>query len=379
MKPFNFSRLAFAIIPLSVFLIAKAFAFYITTAGNCWSGFGPDCWVRWDSALYLDVAQNGHNLFHCGPEQGYPPGATDWCGNAGWAPLYPFFISIVHFLTSISMPVAGIGISAFFFLGFLFVIGQIIEIKDFSIKNWLIVALVAFAPGNIYFHAVFPLAQTAFFLSLLILFLQRNKFLLAGLAGFLAVMSYSIGFILIAVLCLHAASIYFQEKKIPFPLVLKTIVPALFGFVFMLLYDHFATGHWNAMFLIQAKYGHTLNSPLKMFGQHLNKLFTPEQGMKTMIEIQTFYMVFHALLLAALSWKRGSKQFRIFSIAYMLLFWFIPFCASLDVALYRNAAVFAPANTELKHFPVWALGLLLILFVFLSYFMGILFIQSILV
>jgi hypothetical protein len=89
-------KYASILIPLTVFLLASLFAWWIAGAGNCWSGgFHPDCWVRWDSALYMQIAEQGHTLFYCGPGQGYPEGAKDWCGNSGWAVLYPFLMFLV--------------------------------------------------------------------------------------------------------------------------------------------------------------------------------------------------------------------------------------------------------------------------------------------
>ncbi|MBM3400175.1 MAG: hypothetical protein FJY15_06370, partial [Bacteroidetes bacterium] len=73
-------------IPLAVWLLARMASHFMGIESQCCGGWTAECWSRWDSGLYLQIAEKGHNLIPC-PDW---PGA--WCGNAGWAPLYPLMI-----------------------------------------------------------------------------------------------------------------------------------------------------------------------------------------------------------------------------------------------------------------------------------------------
>lgn len=381
MKAYNTLRQPYILIPLVVFFMAKVFAFFLAIQGNCLSVFGPNCWVRWDSALYLDIAQNGHSLFMCGPDQGYSSiSTTDWCGNAGWAPLYPWLIRILSATTGMATAIAGIILSTIFFFSFLLVCSKLVDIKTFNIRNWLILTLIAFCPGNIYFHAVFPLSLVAFLLSLFFFYLKNESYLKAGLAGFLAVLSYSIGFFLIAVIAAYGLVLFFKSRDHFLKFSLQCGIITVAGLLVLFVYDFYSTGHWDAVFLIQSKYGHGLNSPLKLLGQHWQKLVSESWSIKSWIEIQNLFMVFYVTFAALfILLKQKGNVFRFFHIFFLMVFWFIPLGASFEVALYRNAAVLGPGHSFLTKAPLWLLGMLLMIFMILSYFMGILFIQSILV
>jgi hypothetical protein len=368
------------LLPLAMFLITKAFAYWIAGEGNCWDGFGPDCWVRWDSGLYVRIAEHGHQLFHCGPEYGYPVGAPEWCGTAGWAPLYPWFMRIFHGITGIDLVHSGLILSNIFLLGYLFVCAQILAISGFHIRHWLLLALCAFCPGNIYFHSLFPLSQVSFFLALFFLFLQREKFLYAGIAAYLAVLSYSIGFFLLAVLGIYALLFLFRFRNKFWPYVLQTCIPATAGLLTIFIYDQLVTGHWDALFLIQQKYGHTLHSPTKLFVERWQIMAKEPLGMKTWMEVQNMFIIVYIISMSVVQFRKGfQKPFDFFHGLYLFVLWFLPYSASTNVALYRNAAILGPAHSVAKTLPTWALAILVAIFIGLSYPLGILFIQSIIV
>ncbi len=56
-----------------------------------WHGctdWSVECWKRWDSFHYLTIALDGYTLVPCDEQGG-------WCGNTGWAPLYPWLIRYI--------------------------------------------------------------------------------------------------------------------------------------------------------------------------------------------------------------------------------------------------------------------------------------------
>lgn len=365
------------IIPLVIFLLAKAFVLFIAFQGNCHSGLHPDCFVRWDSALYMQIAEQGHTLFHCGPEQGYEANSTVWCGNSGWAPLYPFLMNLLSNISGWTLAISGMVLSSLFFLAYLLVGAQLVKVSSYNIRNWLLIAILAFCPGNIYFHAVFPLAQVAFCMALFMLFLRNEKFLYAGIVGFFAVLSYSIGFFLLAILGIYGLYILVYRREIFWQFSLKTGLITLTGLLALFTYDYFATGYWNALFMIQTKYGHGINSPWKMFGLRWDKLFHEPFTLKSWNEVQNLVMVFYIIVIATYTLRqKAAGTFRVFHALYLMVFWFLPYCTGMDVALYRNSAVLGPGHSAAQRFPLWALAVLAMVFIALSYPLGILFIQS---
>lgn len=364
------------VIPLIVYLLSKLWMYFIALQGNCWAGFGPDCWVRWDSALYMQIAEQGHTLFYCGPEQGYEAGSTAWCGNAGWAPLYPFLMFLIHKITHISLPISGIVLSNVFFLSYLFACAKLIDLQTYGMRSWLMLGIFAFCPGNVYFHAVFPISLVAFCITLLFIFIQKEKFLLAGMAGFFAVLSYSTGFFLLAVMGLYGVALFWKKHPKWRQYFIKTLGISAVALLCLFAYDFAATGHWNALFLIQGKYGHGIQSPLKMFGEHFKILIAQPFSLLHWVEIQNMVMVLYIAIAAFLSWKYISKPFRLFQTLFLLVFWFLPYSISLQVSLYRNAAVIGAGHSVANKLPTWLLLALFLIFFALSYPLGILFIQS---
>lgn len=372
MKRFGTVPRAGIILPLLFFVLAHFAAMYVAVLGNCKEGLSEICWVRWDSGLYLDIAKNGHTLIPCADNP------DSWCGNAGWAPLYPLFIS---FLSSagFSPGMAALFLSKLFLLLYLLVSAKLWQINDYSPKNWLYMGICAFAPGAIYFHAVFPLSMAVFFMALTHLYLGKEAWLKAGIAAFSGILSYSIGFFLLISLGLAALFLWRENREKAIKMALLSVLPAAAALIVWFTYDYILTGHWNAMFLIQTKYGHGLNSPLKFLGLHLSRLFTNPFTLKTWIEIQNMLVLLMVLLLSLPAILKKVLFFEKFKGLYLFFFWMLPFSASADVALYRNCAMLGPSMTLLKNRNIYWLVTVFILCIILWFPLGILFIKSILV
>lgn len=360
------------VIPFLVFLISHYFSLKIAERGNCWAGIGELCWSRWDSALYLDIVKQGHTLIPCAENP------DTWCGNAGWAPFYPLLIKLLTYV-GIYAPLAGLIISKISFLAYLFVSAKLWQVNGFQAKNWILMLITAFAPGSIYFHAIFPLSTAVFFMALTHWFLKNEKWFFAGIASMFGILSYSIGFFLLISFAFYGIILWQKQRINLKPFIIKTVLPASLGLIIWFGYDLVATGHWDALFKIQSKYGHGLNSPLKFLGVHLKRLFSGPFELKTWIEVQNMLVLILVIAINMLLWLKKSDNYSRFSGIYMFFFWMFPFSASADVALYRNCAMLGPSFNIFNKLKTRYLILLLVMFLILWYPMGILFIQSILV
>jgi len=353
---------AFALI-VSYFL----FGHYIALAGNCWGGWNEICWSRWDSGLYLGIAKDGHTLYPC-------PDIPSWnCGNAGWAPLYPALIRLVHecSLQHISFADAGIYLSAFFWISSLY------WVRHESFAGSLLLLL---APGNIYFHAIFPMSLLVFFVLGMFYFLERQKYLLAGIMGYFAALSYSIGFILIACLGVYALYQWWKKHLSIIDSSMLVIIP-MAGIITWFIYDYYATGKWNALFLIQGKYGHHIKLPFEMMYLKYKELLEAWGTLKMSVELQN-YSIWIAVIIALIKFYkvRTVQPLWLLLMVFTLLYWWLPYSSSSVTAVYRNVCILLPAWIFLfRHITPIQRWIALSIMAIFSVTQGILFIQSILV
>jgi hypothetical protein len=255
-------------------------------------------------------------------------------------------------------------------------------VESYAFKNWLLVFMASIVPGHIYAHALFPMSLTLFCISMLFYGMLHKSFLLAGIAGFFAVLSYSIGFLLIASLSIFfITDLILNKRKIELRKHFTVLILTSLGFVSLLLYDYISTGHWDALFLIQKKYDHHLQNPFVLFRLHIERLWDYRNEIKIWIEIQTLFTCISviALIVYLLFKSKMEKPMIFFFIAFAMLMWFMPFSINLDVALYRNMIVLTPLIFLLKELKIKYLIMIGLIWLSFSIPMGYLFIKSVLV
>jgi hypothetical protein len=218
-----------------------------------------------------------------------------------------------------------------------------------------------------------------FLLILLFYFLDKSQFISAGLIAYFAVLTYSIGFILI--LCIGIWFLhdffYIEKRKVDYKK-LFLFLASIAGILTWFVYDYINTGHWNALFLIQFKYGHNFNMPWKHMATRYKDLLQHWGTMDMWNEIQNFFLWILVISSCVyMSIKKNRRPNWIFYLMFTFLFLAVPYSTSAITAIFRNAIVLAPIWIYLSQKVNWKLSVLMILlFVLLSYPMGILFIQS---
>ena len=146
-----------------------------------------------------------------------------------------------------------------------------------------------------------------------------------------------------------------------------------------MFYDQITTGHWNALFIIQGKYGHGLHSPIEMFLFHFRRLFS-EFKLETWIEIQNMIATFLVFIFAFLFIKKRHENPKyVFYGLFLLIFWILPYCAGRDSSLYRGASMLGIIYPLYKQLPTWSAAFILLIFLILAVPMGKLFILSIII
>lgn len=367
-------------IPLAVFGIAISVFWGLMFQNGCGS-LDPFCWKRWDSSLYLEIAEKGYTLIPCSSEM------KSWCGNAGWAPLYPLIIKVVSNWLGLSAETAGVLVSHLAFLAALMVATNLAGIKDFSLRNWLTILLFAFFPGCVYYLAIFPVSLLMLAYLMVILGLKSDRPWLTGIGGGIAALSYSSGFFIAVPIFVFGVVRLLENRS--FKGLALSILPVLMALVGWFTFFHFKLGHWNALFLVQEKYGHGIYSPIKMLFTHLGKagsfVFTPIST----IETQTIFVFLIAVIflwsLLRKIWQGERAPFSFFWLAYILVLWFLPFSMGENISLYRGCVFLAPLVLFQGLWPVQTSQLdssrilLLALFLFFAFRMSLYFFDKTLI
>lgn len=233
-------------VPLAAAVCAVASAATVAAVLG-YSPWESSTWSRWDSGLYEDIARDGYDLLPCEDEP------TKWCGDAAWFPAYPWLVGGLH---QLGLPLRGTAVV----VSWLFAVGTIVLIWATFLERRVGAAAVAglfyaaFAPGQIYHYAVFPLSMLAFATVACLWLLSRGRYLAAGVSGAVAALSYPVGVLLVpvsAVWLLAHRGVSLGERLRRTAITSGLMVAGLWIFMIVQRLD---TGHWDAFFLIQKKY-----------------------------------------------------------------------------------------------------------------------------
>jgi hypothetical protein len=215
-------------------------------------GFAPfdprATWSRWDSGLYLSIAEHGYSIFVCPP--GTPPG---WCGNAGWFPGYPWLVGV---FTTVGAPAAPGALALGWLLGLATLVLLWRVLPACTPRSAAVVALgyAAFAPGMFYRYAVYPLSlltvATVAFLALM----QRGRWFAAGIAAGVGVLAYPIGLV-----AAPAGAVWLlAQRSVPLRARVWRVglmaYPSLVALWILVSDQWLETGRWNAYLLVHRKY-----------------------------------------------------------------------------------------------------------------------------
>lgn len=318
--------------PLAAFLLAQGFF-----ALAAWSAglrfFDPATWTRWDSAYYLELAQQGYTLFPCGPQDHYPPGAL--CGNSGWFAGYSWLIRALAPLLGVPQAAQVIVLAAHLLC--------LIALWNLLLeqRGLFALALAAFFPGQIYLRALFPMAPLLFCIVLCLGLCQRQRFGLALLPAFATGALYPVGPVLAPVLAVWAL----LEKRRGAVLVAAAVLAGL-GVIALAM--HAGTGHFDAYTLLHARDHQGLHQPLDTLLSRLKPLvnarYRNEKGLWS--GLQTL-LVLALVISIAVKARHGSRLLLLYAGAA----WLFPLLAGGQTSLYRSELVLLPCVALARDLP----------------------------
>jgi hypothetical protein len=324
----------------SLFLLSKILVFLVLYAFGCrkmWEG----CFAHWDSGLYMSIAQEGHTLFDCNY-----PNNPQWCGNAGWSPLYPLLMRIVHEITHDSMEHSGGIVSTVFYFFYLKYMARLLNLDAINAHSIVSLFLCAFFPGFIYLHAVFPLSLCLFLITAFIYHLQKQDFLYCGILAMLLSWSYASGLFILLPIAFYFLGILFYEKRWAWKAGFKVVLPVFLGLLMLYGYDYWVTKHWDAMFLVQQKYTHGFYSLFDMFKARFARLCENITNANGIIQLQNFYVFALVIWLVITIIKEFfkdtfNKPELLFYVGFIIAYWLLPFSMGLEISLYRGSITLA--------------------------------------
>lgn len=341
--------------PFLVWGVAAA----VVAAGAAAFGYDPwnsATWSRFDSGLYEDIARDGYDLFRCDPDV-FGPGT--WCGDAGWFPAYPWLVAALQVA---GFPLRGSAVV----LSWLFVAATIVLIwatfLGRSTRSAALMALVyaAFAPGQIYDYAVFPLSLLAFSTVASLWWLYRERWVAAGIAGAVAALSYPLGVLIVPV---SAVWVLLQwtvprSERIRWTVLASGL--ALTGPILLLVVQHFETGRWNAYFLVQDKYHHMLENPIVATWHSITPVFerspfalAQAPALETALVTATLLLI----LAHAAARHRSLDRLDALLLLWALATWALPL-SQTNVSDQRGEAALLPLAILVARLP-WPLSLAL--------------------
>ncbi len=327
----------------------------------------PSMRAIWDGGQYIIIAKSGYTLGHCDPHR-TPFEATDWCGHAGWFPLYPALLHVGHSLTGWDFAAIGWGLSELLALGVLLLVWWLLG-ATVTVANLSCLGLAAVFPGSIYDHAIFPISLCTFASLACLGMVVRERWLLAGLAGAVAAAAYPLGAALALVVGVWLLVLGRGRLRTRLPRAAAAGGLALAGLALVGWVMQRTVGHWNAYLLVQRSYGNGVHNPVTIFR---NNLVTPRLWHLSPEPVVSRLQLPHApqvelvlvvVLVGLALWATLRRRPLVradFAFAlFMLVVWLAPLVAGGRVSQYRQYALLLPAVVLLRDLPrALQLGLL---------------------
>lgn len=289
-----------------------------------------DMFIKWDSLHYLDISENGYTLFRCAEDPGIPENFGEWCGNAGWMPVYPLLIWVFSLIFPAKIGAVLIT-KIFFFLSMVLVLRQ--EPTSYS-EKLLKALLFGFFPGMLYAEAAFPISLTQFLLLNLIIGLQQKKKLAAYFSIIFLPWTYASGFL--AAQAILISGIMSRDTKQRKELHLLAAV-GLFSWVMTFVFWQITTGNWDAFFLVQKKYGYGIQLPLRTWFEKIQSLFQSLDPRSVQTLILPFILYF--LMRPVITRARLNTLLPWMTIVFLI--WLFPLSIGGSLSLYRSESLLA--------------------------------------
>jgi hypothetical protein len=317
-------------------------------------GFSPvttATWGRWDTGLYLQIADGGYSLFRCGSGSGFGP--DDWCGTAGWFPGFPYAgravgLAGVDTPSALRLVTTAGHLAAFTTLWFGLL--RRLEGRPSAVAA---MGLAAVFPGSVYHGALFPIsvAVAGFFGCLWLVRLRRWWW--AGVAGALAVIAYPSGILLTVVCVVVALDRAVGNGSRRLRAAAAVGLPLAGAYVLVLANFDRAVDRWDAWFRVQAKYHYSPTFPYSAIWRQARSIWTDGDGSPWPIGAQTL-LVLAIIGLSVAAASRSRRELEAVDRVCLVLvvaLWIVPLTLGGQLSLYRAESLLVPAVVLVARLP----------------------------
>jgi hypothetical protein len=333
--------------------------YWAAAARNGFDYFLVRTHARWDSGHYLNIARHGYTLQHCVPGPTIPFTPADWCGTAGWFPLYPLGMRL---LDRLGLPYqrGGLLLTELFALGALVLVWWLLEARA-TPANLACLALAAVFPGSIYEHALFPVSLGVAGSLLLLGLLARGRWTAAGIAGAVTAAAYQTGVLLAAVVPVWLL-LGRGRPGLDLPAALARAVRTgglvVAGLLAVMALQQAEVGRWDGFLLIEAHYGTGLHDPAVTFVRdavpRLRPGGTPSEALTRLPAVRYQFLLVTGIVLVAVAATLAARERTRLDLAvlvYTVVFWVAPLVAGGHLAQYRTHLLLLPSVVLLRRLP----------------------------
>lgn len=346
--------------------------------------------AKWDSSHYIGIASEGYIAYPCAVYEYLPDG---WCGNAGWLPGYPLLLRALQ-AVGFSPEWGGVLLSELFFYLALWIIWNRFARARLDANGLLLLGLAAFFPGNVYFHAVFPMSLSVLLSLVLLELVVERRPLPSAVVGVVAGATYPSGVLLSvfggvrALIDLATGS---KSRSARLTTLVALAAPPV-GLLMVVLWQLAVTGVWGAFFKVQSNnafFGSTpfstLLTPVALLldvgaWSHISRLAASkaiQTGAVTVFSLLTLGAV-------ALEWRRQGflgwsvrRERELLLCALLLVYGFLPhYPANPTHSFYRGESLLMPSVILAQKLPVAVRVVFLVVFVEISMRIAVLFFEG---
>lgn len=261
-------------------------------------------WAQYDGRAYLDIAKNG-----------YSSEFLNGASNYGWYPLYPLLIRSFSFIGYDLAAFLISNVASFFAVVFLYLLVKDEFNTTVARKTILYILLfpTAYFMTMMYTESLFLLFSVGCFY-----FARKEKWLAAGIFGFLASLTRMQGVILfVPMIYMYFDKMGFNIKNTDRKILCIFLIPL--GLITFLAYDYAITGDPFIQFYTQAKFGRHLSMPWEGFASSFDAILTSNNGFVIFYNIYNISLAMIFLLLVIFSFKSIRKEYSIYVILSLVL------------------------------------------------------------
>ena len=322
-------------LPLGLILAAELLMLLMATTQNG-RPLQATTWARWDSKYYLQIATRGYYLAPCDGNEG-PLGAT--CGDAAWFPLIGWLTGAIAWI-GVSPSAAMLLLVRLFAFGTLVLVWNGLLDRRRDPASLAAMVFVAFAPGSVYFHALFPISVATFFMTATWVLLRHRRFLLAAGALGLAATTYTT-----VALMAPAAFVWVligsgggRLTRLRRAGVLAACAVAGAAVVVAVMWTQ--TGELNAFSQVQEKYMYAKDFPTRMLFDRIGSI-REGTGIGPVLGGQALYVAL--LMLVSVAWwlRRRTRGIELGILLMALTLWVVPLYLGQS-SLQRGDALLVP-------------------------------------